>query len=181
MPKDVGSAVYEAQEHRGPTIPVFQGINDGSDWPDGMQPKVYVASSWRNPHQPKTVQLLLHAGAAVYDFRHPLPGDHGFSWGDLAAEWQGWSNREYIAALKHPIAQAGFNSDITALRECSHCVLVAPCGRSAHLELGFAVGAGKQTAVLLPEEPQEPELMLSMCDLITDNVGEVMAWMVGAL
>ena len=52
-----------------------------------------------------------------------------------------------------------------ALRECQACILVLPCGRSAHLELGWAVGHGKKTYVLEPE-PIEPDLMYAMCDKI---------------
>ncbi len=65
--------------------------------------------------------------------------------------------------LQHPIAQAGFKSDMDALRECDVCLLVLPCGRSAHLELGWAAGAGKKTVVLEPD-PIEPDLMYLMCD-----------------
>ena len=37
-----------------------------------------------------------------------------------------------------------------ALLEADACVLVLPCGASAHLEFGYAVGAEKLTAVLFP-------------------------------
>ena len=41
-------------------------------------------------------------------------------------------------------------------------VLLMPCGRSAHLEAGWAIGAGKPTAILL--SAGEPELMYKMAD-----------------
>lgn len=59
------------------------------------------------------------------------------------------------------IAGEGFDSDMAALRACDACVLVLPCGRSAHLELGWAAGARKETIVLCPD-PEEPELMYLM-------------------
>ena len=34
-------------------------------------PKIYVASSWRNPYQPEVVAALKKAGHEVYDFRNP--------------------------------------------------------------------------------------------------------------
>ena len=38
------------------------------------------------------------------------------------------------------------------------CVLVLPCGRSAHLEAGWFVGAGKPLHILQLDR-EEPELM----------------------
>jgi len=46
--------------------------------------------------------------------------------------------------------------------------MVMPCGRSSHLELGYAVGQRKKTVVLLSQS--EPELMYKMADyLVTDT------------
>jgi len=47
--------------------------------------KIYVASSWRNPIQPRIVRVLREAGHTVYDFRNPAPGYKGFAWSDLDA------------------------------------------------------------------------------------------------
>lgn len=52
-------------------------------------------------------------------------------------------------------------------------VLVLPCGRSAHLEMGWAVGAGKATIMLLGPYT-EPELMAKMCDHICPNLGQML-------
>ena len=132
--------------------------------------KVYVASSWRNLAQPGVVAAIRKMGHDVYDFRHPKPGDTGFSWGDIAAEWQGWSAQEYIDGLNHPIAEAGFKSDFDAMQWADTFVLVQPCGRSAHLEMGWAVGAGKATIMVLGPDI-EPELMVKMCDHVCVNLG----------
>jgi nucleoside 2-deoxyribosyltransferase len=130
--------------------------------------RVYVASSWRNEHrQQAMVQALRHAGHTPYDFRNPAPGDHGFSWRQVIDdEAQLRDPRRFrYEVLTHPIARAAFEKDMTALREASVTVLVLPCGRSAHLELGFAVGQGKKTIVLLDDPMSEPELMYLMCVL----------------
>jgi hypothetical protein len=111
---------------------------------------IYVASSWRNPWQPATVKLLRALGHEVYDFREPTTGTRGFSWRDIDPDWKDWTPSQYRANLDHPISQAGFLSDMNALRFASACVLVLPCGSSAHLELGYAIGAGKKTSVLFP-------------------------------
>lgn len=115
-----------------------------------MSALVYVASSWRNPWQLGVVKILRAVGLEVYDFRNPGPGEHGFSWSEIDENWRAWTPEEYRKALGHPIAERGFGLDMRALRAADACVLVQPCGTSAHLELGYAVGASKKTAVLFP-------------------------------
>ena len=141
--------------------------------------KVYVASSWRNVHQPEVVQCLRSAGYTVYDFRNPhehtLEREQGFHWTDIDPTWQSWTVEQFIAALEHPLAQDGFNSDFTNLREADAVVLVAPCGRSAHLELGFAVGRNIPTIMLL--DKGEPELMYKMATHLAINLDEVLSYL----
>ena len=136
--------------------------------------KIYVASSWRNPHQPSVVRALSAAGHVVYDFRNPAPGNQGFAWSSIDPNWQAWTPTEYLAALAHPVARSGFRFDMDALEGCDACVLVMPCGRSAHLELGHAVGAGKKTFVLL-DGPSEPELMYAMTTQIVTSLEQLVA------
>lgn len=135
--------------------------------------KIYCASSWRNLLQQGVVHALRAAGHEVYDFKNPGPGKTGFSWSAIDPYWMSWTPAEHVEALKHPIAVAGFKSDMDALRQCDACVLVLPCGRSAHLELGWAVGAGKKTCVL-EIEPCEPDLMYAMCDGIFTTFEELL-------
>ena len=125
--------------------------------------KIYVASSWRNTRQPGVVDKLRTEGHEVYDFRNPAPGDHGFQWSEIDPDWQGWTPEQFAAALNHPVALLGFSRDMQALEGCDACVLVMPCGRSAHLEAGWAAGAGKRLLILLSDG--EPELMYGMGEL----------------
>jgi hypothetical protein len=119
--------------------------------------KLYVASSWRNELQPSVVEVLRQAGHEVYDFQHPPGGDHlGFSWSEIDPGYDRWTAIDYIGALEHPIAVAGFDSDFDAMQEANGCVLVLPCGRSAHLEAGYFVGAGKPLWILLEEDEFAP-------------------------
>jgi len=112
--------------------------------------KIYVASSWRCEGYPPVVTALRAAGHEVYDFRNPAPGNVGFGWKQITSRKPSeWSPEEYLEVLASERAREGFEFDMTALRECDACVLVLPCGRSAHLELGWAAGAGKKTIVLL--------------------------------
>lgn len=129
-----------------------------------MGHKIYVASSWRNQFQPGVVEALRSDGHEVYDFRNP-PNRSGFSWRQVSdVPPSEWTTAEWRNVLTHPVAVAGFGADMGALRDCDVCVLVLPCGRSAHLELGWAAGAGKRTIVLAAPTLDEPELMVKMCD-----------------
>jgi hypothetical protein len=133
--------------------------------------RIYVASSWRNEHQPNVVSLLRMENHEVYDFRCPEPDNAGFSWSEIDPGWKSWTTDDFTNGLLHPSAELGFNLDMQALNHCDACVLVLPCGRSAHLELGHANGMGKHTYVYVPPGVQmEPELMYKMCDFITDDM-----------
>jgi len=135
--------------------------------------RIYVASSWRNEaRQQFAVRALREAGHDVYDFRNPSPGDHGFSWRQCATSEQLKDPRRFRdEVLTHPIARAGFQKDITALRSSDCTVLVLPCGRSAHLELGLTRPC--RTVVWLDDPISEPELMYLACSNICVTIEEV--------
>ena len=136
--------------------------------------KVYVASSWRNPYQPEVVARLREAGHEVYDFRNPEENPGGFHWADIDENWLEWTAREYIDHLDHPIAEKGFTADFRAMEWADACVLVLPCGRSAHTEAGWFAGKGIKTVVYIPEK-QEPELMYKLFDAVVDSVDGLLA------
>ncbi len=135
--------------------------------------KIYVASSWRNEQQGGVVKALRAAGHEVYDFKNPSETDKGFSWADIDPNWQQWTNEEYQKALEHPLAEKGFMNDFNAMQWADACVMVMPCGRSAHVEAGYIQGAGKPTIVLMEKEA-EPELMYKMFELVCNTLDQVL-------
>ena len=134
--------------------------------------KIYVASSWRNTYFPDVVTALRKAGHDVYDFRNPPGGGNGFRWSDISEDWMEWSPEEYRDQLSHPKAEKQFANDIEAMRSCDGCVLLLPCGRSAHTEAGWFAGQGKPVFLLIPER-QEPELMYKLFHSVSCSVEEV--------
>jgi hypothetical protein len=130
--------------------------------------KLYVASSWRNVFQPSVVEILRSEGHEVYDFRNP-PGRSGFAWAAIDRDWKKWSLGQYLKGLSHPLAREGFRADYQAMTGADAGVLVLPSGRSAHLEAGYFVGAGKPLYILLLTE-QEPELMYKMATAIYTDI-----------
>lgn len=130
--------------------------------------KIYVASSWRNSHQPTVVDILRKYGHDVYDFRNP-PNNSGFSWSEVT---DGSNMKDgkisayhYREILRHSRSQKGYESDITALRNCDAIVFVLPCGRSASWEFGYAMGQMKRGYVLWLDN-YEPELMFMEAEII---------------
>lgn len=147
--------------------------------------KIYLASSWRNEQQQGLVAALRELGHEVYDFKNPKPGETGFSWKQVGYDTDFIKNGNvtpediatYLDALKKPRAIEGFDNDLTAMQDATMFVLLLPCGRSAHIEMGTAVGWQKETHVVLSTEKFEPELMYLLCDRIHANIDAFLAIM----
>ena len=136
--------------------------------------KVYVASSWKNEYYPEVVKRLEEDGHDVYDFRNPPYGGGGFHWTDVDIEAPNWSFEEYVKGLTHPLANRQFEADLFALEWADTCVLVLPCGSSAHTEAGWMAGAGKRVIVFIPEM-QEPELMYKLFDTVVGDIDQLLS------
>lgn len=133
---------------------------------------VYVAASWRTDHQPAVVKALREAGHEVYDYRNP-PSSSAITWSDISPWWAGLTPEELSQLLSQPVARGAFEVDMGALRACDACVLLLPSGRSSHLELGWAAGAGKRTAILL-DGGSEAELMSLMADRLCEDLDDLL-------
>ena len=134
--------------------------------------RIYVASSWRNKYFPEVVTRLREAGHEVYDFRNPPHGGAGFHWTDVDPDAPNWTYAQYAEGLHHPLAERQFQADIDALTWADTCVLVLPCGRSAHTEAGWMAGAGKRVIAYLPDM-LEPELMYKLFDAVAGSLDEL--------
>lgn len=134
-------------------------------------PRLYVASSWRNDQYPMVLAALRGVASDIYDFRNP---EAAFDWKEIDPDWDGGpiSEERYRRLVEHPRAVEGFNADMDALRSADVVVLANPCGASAHLEAGWAAGAGKPLYVLIQPE-QRPDLMYRMAELVTPHLHEI--------
>lgn len=136
--------------------------------------KIYVASSWRNNYQPNVIKILREEGYDVYDFKD----SKGFGWKEVDPEYSNWLTdiARYLRGLMHPRVIEGFNRDFEHIKNCDVCIMVMPCGLSAGLELGWASGNGKKTAVYIPRL-REPELMIKVADVITTEMSDICDWL----
>ena len=138
-----------------------------------MKRKIYVASCWRNELFPGVVKGLRETGHEVYDFRNPPSGDPGFKWSSVSEDYMECSPAEYLDMLHHPKAERQFHNDINAMEACDTCVLVLPCGRSAHTEAGWFAGKGRTVIAYIPEK-QEPELMYKLFSAVCCTMEELL-------
>lgn len=143
------------------------------------EPYVYIASSWRNPYVLDTWNMLQAVGIEAYNFKDA----EGFHWSDIDPKYEGVggpdsrvNTSEYKRMLKSPVARKGFARDMEALERATHLVLVLPCGKSAHLEAGWAVGQDLNVACMTMGNLQ-PELMYSMFDTIIEDPPDLLEWM----
>lgn len=90
-----------------------------------------------------------------------------------------WTRMARIGRLKnmpgggsHPLAECQFKADLDALEWADACVLVLPCGRSAHTEAGWMAGRGRKVVVYIPEM-QEPELMYKLFDKVVGSLDDL--------
>jgi nucleoside 2-deoxyribosyltransferase len=136
--------------------------------------KIYIASSCKNKESVnKLAKVLQDEKHEVYNFTNPEPGNNGFSWSLILPAWKCLSAYELIDLLNHPIAKKAFLLDWNAMRWADTCIMLMPCGRSAHIEAGYFVGAGK-TLIIVLQDGQEPDLMHKMatrlCTSMTDAI-----------
>ena len=140
---------------------------------EGEEMKIYLATSWRNERYYNVKATIESAvtDAQVYDFRKD-----GFRWKDSGLIDQS-DTEQYMRSLYTTVAESGFNRDMYNLDTADACVLLLPCGKSAHLEAGYAAGKGIPVAVLLSRDEFQPELMYKMSDLITFDLVKVCEWL----
>lgn len=137
---------------------------------------IYVASSWRNPYYEVVVKRLRQEGFPIYDFRNPPHGGNGFHWTNVDKNAPNWTFKEYEEGLHHPLAERQFAADLEALQQADTCVLVLPCGRSAHTEAGWMTGARKRVIAYIPEMVK-PELMYKLFDRVVGNLNDLVQYL----
>jgi hypothetical protein len=136
--------------------------------------KLYIASSWRNKHQPLVVEFCKSQGHDVYDYMD----SEGFHWSEVDKGWSDWDLNNYVVGLTHHRAEEGFRRDRDHIANANALILVLPCGRSAHLEAGVAHGLGKPLAIYIPQGLAiEPELMYKFAGIISDDMREIEKWL----
>lgn len=172
---------------------------------DFRNPEGGTGFSWsevKTPDGPDSIAVCQHCGADIIQssflglgfyepdvdpendpvvWRHCTTGYASCGWSDASraipkkgSDWE--KVDEYLRMIEHPRAIEGYEADFAAMNRADAFVMVLPCGKSAHLEIGWAIGAGKRTAILL-ENPVEPELMYRGADYLARSVIDLLGWL----
>lgn len=117
--------------------------------------KVYVMGALRNPRVPELANKIRAFGFEVFDDWYS-PGP------DADEYWQAYEKqrgRTYLEALRGAHAQDIYEFDKSHLDSCDFAVMVMPCGKSAHMEMGYLTGRGKMVFILFDGEPDRYDIM----------------------
>lgn len=143
---------------------------------------LYLIGSLRNPAIPQIAQVLRTAGIDVFDEWYAAGPDADDRWRDYE-KGRGWSFERAIRESK--AAKHVFEFDRKYLDRCEGAILVCPAGKSAHLELGWVLGAGKPGYILL-DSPDRWDTMYQFAVergcLVTQDIARIIdhykaAWM----
>lgn len=141
---------------------------------------IYVASSWRNPRYEAILDCLDQWTIPYYNWRD----EQGFNWSEVfhgTRTTEAWTEEvppaHFAVALRSERAQQGFERDMSHLEAAEAVILLLPCGKSAHLEAGWAVGNAKPVALYVSSNDLlQPELMYGMFDMVTSDIDALMHW-----
>lgn len=124
----------------------------------------------RNEHVPNVANTLRdRTDWQVFDDWHCVGPEADDYW----QQYERDRGRHYREALYGPHATNVFNFDKAWLEKADAVCLIAPAGKSAHLELGWSAGQGKRTYVLFDEEPPRFDIMYQFCTNIFFDVEEL--------
>lgn len=153
-------------------------MNGWTGWPDlvvvpaGTLPKkplkIYLAGGLVNPEIVVCTKLLQEAGHIPFSEWYTPGPEADVRWRDYELSI-GFSYRE---ALKRPSAQNTFNFDKRHIDDSDVMLMILPCGKSAHLELGYMIGTGKPAHILMPEEPERWDVMYNFATAVHYNIQE---------
>lgn len=132
---------------------------------------VYLIGSLRNPEVPKIAQVLRDRGIECFDDWH--------AGGEKAdEEWMKYEQargRDYHQALLGYAARHTFEYDKHHLDRADVGVMVAPCGKSGHLELGYLLGQGKPGYIYMAEDPERWDVMVLFATKVLRRVNGLVA------
>lgn len=130
---------------------------------------IYVIGSLKNEKVPLVAEELRKCGYRVFD--------DWYSAGPEADDyWQAHCRlrgMDYEQALASPHAVCVFEFDREWLDAADTVVLVLPAGKSGHIELGYAIGAGKRGFILLDGEPDRYDVMYKFATGVAFTVGDL--------
>jgi hypothetical protein len=118
----------------------------------------YIIGSLRNPRIPHLAALLIAQGYGEYSEWYSGGARADDDW----TSHERLRGRRYVEAIRGYHAKQVMEMDLRHLKRCDGAIMVMPCGKSGHLELGWMIGQGKPGFVLLDSEPERFDVMLAL-------------------
>jgi nucleoside 2-deoxyribosyltransferase len=134
--------------------------------------KIYLASSWKNQESVFEMAELLRLEGHLVDAFCEEENRVSFNWSELFGimDREGVDVTELNAKdmMNHWRVQVAFKVDKKYLDWSDAVIMLLPCGRSAHLEAGYAVGSGKKLYIVGGFEKGEFDVMYGFADSMYD-------------
>jgi hypothetical protein len=132
--------------------------------------KIYIASSWKNEAKAKVLaSLLLLWGHEVDCFCDASTGRYVFHFSEVGPVDQ----IDAISFLQDERVQKAFIEDKKHIDWSDAVVMLHPCGKSSHLEAGYAKGSGKLLFMIGDFPKGEFDVMYGFADGIFRELDEL--------
>ncbi len=136
--------------------------------------KLYVIGSLRNPEVKDVANLIRDAMPEWEVFDDWIAaGPHA---DDEWRDYEKQRGRSYEQALAGYAARHVFEYDKHHLDTSDAVLLVAPAGKSGFLELGYCIGRGKPSAILL-DSPDRWDVMFQFAGCVSEDLGKCVSWL----
>lgn len=136
---------------------------------------IYIIGALKNPIVPEFTNVLVKEGFDAFSEWY-TPGPEADSFLLDYAKRRGWS---YKQALNSYAAKHIFDFDIRHLESADIAVMLAPCGKSGHMELGWHLRSGKPGFILFEDEPTRFDLMYRFATDVFFNQEELLVTLRG--
>ena len=141
---------------------------------DRLKTSVYLIGALKNTRVPELGNVIRNRGYDVMDEWY-TPGP------EADTNWQAYETqrgRSYSEALRGRAATNIFLFDRSYIDLSDVVILVAPAGKSAMLELGYAKGRGKKTCIFLDgQDPERYDIMPRFADKVVKEEIDLLLWL----
>lgn len=136
--------------------------------------KIYLASSWKMKDTVMVLaNILRNDGHNVDSFCDDTAVRISFNWSELTEimkkEGVDISQLDAIEMMKHWRVKEAFEEDKKWIDWADALIMLMPCGRSSHLEAGYAAGRGKKVYIIGGFEKGEFDTMYGFADGMYDH------------
>ncbi len=127
--------------------------------------KIYIASSWKNQQGVLILANILEAkGFEVDAFCRSTDKRYSFHWSEFVDDEIELMKYDAISFIDDKRVQRAYNEDKKWLDWADCVIMLMPCGRSSHLEAGYAKGQGKLLYIYGEFQKGEFDVMYGMAD-----------------